>query len=125
MNFFEVEAGLQDGTIRCRIGGGELSLPKSVVDERSLGAIQGGRKAILGIRPTDLMANAERDLMLEGQVFLVEPIGPVSYVDAEIGGHAVKGLCEPDEAPAVGERVRFGAQAARVHLFDPVSEERL
>ncbi|WP_191057819.1 ABC transporter ATP-binding protein [Geminicoccus harenae] len=125
MNFFEVETGLEDGVIRCRVGQTVLSLPTGVVAEQSLGAIRGGRKAILGIRPTDLMANAQRDLTLEGDVFLVEPIGPVSYVDAEIGGQAVKGLCEPDEAPAVGAKVRFGALAARVHLFDPASEERL
>ncbi|HEX2527918.1 MAG TPA: ABC transporter ATP-binding protein [Geminicoccus sp.] len=125
MNFFEVEVGLEDGVIRCRVGDSVLSLPASVVEDVSLGSLRGRRSAILGIRPTDLMANAVRDLTLEGLVFLVEPIGPVSYVDAEIGGQSVKGLCEPDEAPALGQRVQFGAPAARVHLFDPASEQRL
>ena len=125
MNFFEVEIGMADGMIQGRIGDNVLSLPLSVVDEASLAGIGARRRAILGIRPTDLMVNAERDLSLHGDVFLVEPIGPVSYVDAEIGGQPAKGLCEPDEAPALGERARFGALAARVHLFDPASEQRL
>jgi ABC-type sugar transport system ATPase subunit len=125
MNFFEVEIGLEENVIRCRVGGTVLDLPAGVVDPASLSGIGRRSKAILGIRPTDLMANAERDLSLEGEVFLVEPIGPVSYVDAEVGGQAVKGLCEPDEAPDAGQPIRFGAQAARVHLFDPASERRL
>ena len=125
MNFFEVEIGLEDDAIRCRIGETVLSLPTGVVAEASLASIGARRSAILGIRPTDLQADADRDLRLDGQVFLVEPIGPIAYIDAEIGGHAVKGMCEPDLAPTVGAAVRFGATAARVHLFDPTTEDRL
>ena len=37
----------------------------------------------------------------------------------------VKGVCEPDDAPAIGERVSLSFAAGRVHLFDPTSERRL
>ena len=57
----------------------------------------------MGIRPTDLAVGIRRELDLDGDVFLVEPIGPISYVDVDIAGLAVKGICEPDEAPAPGE----------------------
>ena len=73
----------------------------------------------MGIRPTDLAVGIRRDLDLVGDVFLVEPIGPISYVDVDIAGLAVKGVCEPDDAPAPGSRVSLGASAIRVHLFDP------
>ena len=60
-----------------------------------------------------------------GDVFLVEPIGPVTYVDVDVGGSAIKAVCDPDQAPAVGDRVSLGFQAARVRLFDPATEERI
>ena len=64
----------------------------------------------MGIRPTDLLVGAEKELTLEGEVFLVEPIGPVSYVDVDVDGIAVKGVCDPDAAPAMG-----AAGAAGLH----------
>ena len=85
----------------------------------------GSRAAALGIRPTDLLVGAEKELTLEGEVFLVEPIGPISYVDVDVDGIAVKGVCDPDAAPAVGERVRLGCSTARVHLFDRASSQRI
>ena len=83
------------------------------------------RRVIMGVRPMDLTVGAEADLAIDGEVFLVEPIGPISYVDADVGGRAVKGVVDPDRAPAIGERVTFGFPASRVHLFDPASEARL
>ena len=62
----------------------------------------------MGIRPTDLAVGIRRDLDLVGEVFLVEPIGPISYVDVDVAGLAVKGVCEPDDAPAPGSRVSLG-----------------
>ena len=85
----------------------------------------GNRRAILGIRPSDLTVGADRELAISGDVFLVEPIGPVTYVDVDVGGSAVKAVCDPDQAPAVGDRVSLGFQAARVRLFDPMTEARI
>ena len=68
---------------------------------------------------------AGRDLEIQGEVFLVEPIGPISYVDVDVGGRVVKAVADPDRTPAIGERVTLGCAAGRVHLFDPTSEARL
>ena len=83
------------------------------------------RRAIIGVRPMDLVVGAERDLAIQGEVFLVEPIGPISYVDVDVGGRSVKAVADPDDAPTIGERVMLGCTASRVHLFDPGSEARL
>jgi multiple sugar transport system ATP-binding protein len=120
MNFFEVEVGREDGRLLCDMGDAVLTIPPDVA--RGIGD---RRKAILGVRPMDLVVGAERDLAVQGEVFLVEPIGPISYVDVEVGGRAVKAVADPDHAPAIGERVTLGCAAARVHLFDPASEARL
>jgi multiple sugar transport system ATP-binding protein len=120
MNFFEVEVGRADGRLLCDIGETVLSIPRAVAP--GIGDL---RRAILGVRPMDLVVGTERDLSIQGEVFLVEPVGPISYVDVEVGGRAVKAVADPDHAPAIGERVTLGCTAARVHLFDPASGARL
>ena len=114
------------GALHCAFADQSFRLPLGVVREEVLASFGGaGRRAILGIRPTDLVVGAERETALSGEVFLVEPIGPVSYVDVDAGGRAVKAICDPDQAPGVGERVSLGFQTARVRLFDPASENRI
>jgi multiple sugar transport system ATP-binding protein len=118
MNFLYGELTRQDGMLRFRTGQRTIELP----GESCTG---GPLDVALGIRPTDLMVGADRGLSLEGEVFLVEPIGPVSYVDVDIDGVAIKGMCDPDAAPAVGERVTLGCPSGRVHLFDRTTGQRL
>ena len=120
MNFFEVEVGRENGRLLCDIGDAVLSIPRDVAP--GIGDL---RRAILGVRPMDLVVGGSRDLAIQGEVFLVEPIGPISYVDVDVGGRAVKAVADPDRAPAIGERVSLGCAAARVHLFDPANEARL
>jgi ABC-type sugar transport system ATPase subunit len=118
MNFLDGELMRQNGTVSFRTGRRMIDLPAE-----SYGG--GPLDAALGIRPTDLIVGTDRGLTLEGEVFLVEPIGPVSYVDVDIDGVAVKGTCDPDAAPTVGDRVTLGCPTARVHLFDRTSGQRL
>lgn len=125
MNFFEVELQRTDGRLEARLGERALRLPLEAVEPASLASLGTARQAILGIRPTDLALGEERELALPGEVFLAEPIGPVTYLDVDIGGHAAKGYCDPDAAPPVGTRVVLSCPAARVHLFDPATEQRL
>ena len=119
MNFVEVDATRGDGRIQCSVGEQALALPPDLVG----GALPS--RAIMGVRPTDLMVDAERELSLRGEVFLVEPVGPVTYVDCNVGGMAVTAVCDPDNAPAIGAQVGLGFGSSRVYMFDPASEQRL
>jgi multiple sugar transport system ATP-binding protein len=125
MNFVDIELGPADGRLQCAFADQTFALPLDAVRPETLAGLRGGRKAVLGIRPTDLAVGVERELTLFGEVFLVEPVGPVSYVDLDVGGRAVKAVCDPDHAPGLGDRVGLGVQAGRVRLFDPASEDRL
>ena len=125
MNFMDAGLTRDDGLLKAELDGGSLHLPLASIDETSLAGLGQVRKILLGIRPTDLLIGAERDVMLEGKVFLVEPVGPVTYVDVDVGGIAIKVVADPDKPPKIGERVRLGASAARVHLFDHATEARL
>lgn len=119
MNFVEIGLTRTNGYVRCAIGKQHLDLAGDVVS----GALPDN--AIMGIRPTDLMIEAQRDTALSGDVFLVEPVGPITYVDCNIDGFAVKAVCDPDFAPAVGDTVSLGLNANRVYLFDRNTEKRL
>jgi multiple sugar transport system ATP-binding protein len=124
MNLLEVELARADGHLQCRLGTAVIDLPLDVVEPASLVGLPG--KALLGIRPTDLTVGPAQDgPVLRGEVFLVEPIGPVSYVDLDVEGRAVKAVADPDTAPAPGERIDVACPARRVHLFDASTEERL
>jgi multiple sugar transport system ATP-binding protein len=125
MNFLEVELAREDGRLRCTLGGRTLDLPLDTVDPESLAALGRPRKAVLGIRPTDLAVGGGQELSLRGEAFLVEPIGPVSYVDVDVDGVTVKAVADPDQAPRPGETVELGFAARRAHLFDAETERRL
>ena len=125
MNFFTADVSRQDGKLICAVGGHRIELPVEAASPASLPGLAQARRAVLGVRPTDLLAGADSELKLNGEVFLVEPIGPVCYVDVDVGGHAVKGICEPDKAPEPGERIALGFAANRVHVFDPNGGARL
>ncbi len=125
MNFLDVEIGRQEGALACRFAGQVLRLPLSTIDARSLTQLATPIPAILGIRPSDLVLGGEREQQIKGRVFLVEPVGPVTYLDVDIEGRSVKAACEPDDAPAVGERVTLGFANSRIRLFDRATEARL
>jgi multiple sugar transport system ATP-binding protein len=121
MNMLEAELVLQGDSVRALVSGQTLSLPRPTA--RSVW--EGTRKALLGIRPSDLGITAPADAALRGRVFLVEPVGPFAYVDIDIDGWSLKGTCDPDRAPAIGDVVGLSFIAERVCLFDPETELRL
>jgi len=109
--------------VACRLGGQTLMVPFPALRPGSRARLANGQKALLGIRPMD-MAVAETG-SLRGRVFLVEPVGPLAYVDVDIDGWAIKATVDPDRAPAIGQTVGVDIAAGRVFLFDPDSEARL
>ncbi len=125
MNFLAARLQREDGVLKVELDNETLNLPLNVVSEVSLKMLDHPLDVLLGIRPTDLLVVAERDVTLAGEVFLVEPVGPITYVDVDVGGIALKAVADPDAAPTIGEKISLGCAAARVHLFDRESEIRL
>ena len=125
MNFFNVEVAKQDNALVCAVGTQRLELPLEAASQATLARLSNKKMLVLGLRPTDLVAGAARSSLLRGKVFLVEPIGHVTYLDVEVDGHRVKGVAEPDEAPPIGTEISFGFLPGRVHLFDPETGERM
>ena len=125
MNFLDVKLGVADGMLTGRFAGHGFSLPLDVVKESSRQRLAKGRPVLMGIRPSDLLLGGGSDQQINGRVFLVEPVGPITYLDVDIAGRVVKAACDPDAAPPVGALVTLGFASNRVRLFDQETEERL
>jgi ABC-type sugar transport system ATPase subunit len=125
MNITTADVAISGGGLACRVGGQPVQLPADVVATANAARVRGMNRVLFGIRPADLLVGAERELRLNGRVFLVEPVGPVTYVDVEVGGWAVKAMADPDQPIAIGDAVALGFSPGRVRLFDPSSEARL
>jgi multiple sugar transport system ATP-binding protein len=125
MNVATAEVTVSEGGLICRVGDQTIQLPADVVAVENAERVRGMSRIVLGIRPADLLVGADRELRLNGRVFLVEPVGPITYVDVDVGGWAVKAVADPDQPIAVGSVVVLGFSAGRVRLFDPSSQARL
>ena len=125
MNVAQAEVTVSEGGLLCRVGDQTIELPADLFATENAGRARGMSRILLGIRPADLLVGADRELRLSGRVFLVEPVGPVTYVDVDVGGWAVKAVADPDQPIAVGGVVALGFSPGRVKLFDPSSEARL
>jgi ABC-type sugar transport system ATPase subunit len=124
MNFLDAELGLEDSQLAGRFAGESFTLPLEVVAERSLDRLRSRRQVLMGIRPSDLVLGGGEQA-ISGRVFLVEPVGPVTYLDVDVAGRVIKAACDPDMAPPVGETVTLGFASSRLRLFDQATEERL
>lgn len=125
MNVLEATLEAAGNALSCRVAGQALRLPAGAVREATLAGIGSGRRVLFGIRPTDVVVQGAGVGQLLGQVSLVEPVGPLAYVDLEVGGVAVKATADPDLALAIGDQVALTIAPGRVYLFDPETEKRL
>ena len=82
----------------------------------------------LGVRPEDLRVgplDATADGTIHAEVFAFEMTGDATYVTCKLGDRLVTAKAAKDYRAAAGQRVVFGLAAARCHVFDGRSEERI
>ena len=126
MNFIDGEIDIEGNMVIFRFTEHNLRLPTDVLRSTPFGQKHGSRKAVLGIRPEHLtLGDSRGDTAIVGDVFLVEPVGSVTYIDLRVGDILLKGITDPDHKPPVGETVPMGFNPGKVRLFDPRTEERL
>jgi len=120
MNILPGRVATRDGIAALMLGEREIVLPSRA------SAIPAD--VLVGVRPQQLhvlAADASPDLVLSGTVAVIEPLGPETFVHVEMGDSLVLASASAKAPPAVGERVRLGAEVSAMTLFDPVTERAL
>jgi multiple sugar transport system ATP-binding protein len=127
MNFLPGEISIANGQTAVAIeNGGKPTMIKLANGAGATGPA--GRRVVLGIRPESLSRHdpertSRREVaMLEAPVEVVEPTGAETMVVVRVGEREVIARFEPDEAPAVGERVTLAIDMAKICLFDAETE---
>jgi hypothetical protein len=80
------------------------------------------------VRPHDLApkANGGSDAFtVTGELALIEPAGPLHYLDVDVGGQMVKATCADPNGLVPGAAVTLSAPVQTVHLFDRESGLRV
>jgi multiple sugar transport system ATP-binding protein len=81
---------------------------------------------ILGVRPEEVIIRRQQETgSVPGEVFVVEDLGNERLVTLDLGGQFVVARMAADFPAEMGERLWFGFDPERAHLFDPISERRL
>jgi ABC-type sugar transport system ATPase subunit len=87
-----------------------------------------GPRRLVGVRPHDLAptANGGSDAFtVTGELALIEPAGPLHYLDVDVGGQLVKATCADPNGLFPGAAVMLSAPVQAVHLFDRESGLRV
>jgi ABC-type sugar transport system ATPase subunit len=93
-------------------------------------AVSGGHddSRVIGIRPHDLTPSSAAGgdaFALTGELALIEPAGPIHFLDVQIGDRMVKATCSDPGGRRPGERLTLTAPDRTIHVFDRDSGARL
>ncbi len=87
-----------------------------------------GAERVVGIRPFDLVPGngvATGGFSLDGELVLIEPAGPVHYLDVEVGNRMIKATCADPSGLRPGAALTLTAPEHSIYLFDRSSGLRL
>ncbi len=123
MNFISADLAERDGGLVAVSNGLALRLPDRAPP---LLATAGATRGVtVGVRPEDLTLGASGSGQVDGEIYVVEPMGREQVVDIRIGDNAVRAIAPATFGGKIGENVAVSFSAGRLHLFDPDSGERL
>jgi multiple sugar transport system ATP-binding protein len=122
MNFIKGTLTASNGQAVLNAG----SLTLSVPGERAK-AIAGAasRDIALGVRPEHLELGAPAPGTTVARVELIEPVGPVTYLDLALGDRSLRASVTGSQRFTVGQEVAVGFAADSLHFFDGQSGNRV
>ena len=119
MNFLDGSLVERDGEMYIDFGVFEIKLPSDMA--QVLKEANASSEVIFGIRPEDIKIG-EGDL--EGEVYVVEPMGKDSIVHINMGGDIIiRALVSGSAAFAMQEKVKLTFDMSKAHVFDKKTEK--
>jgi multiple sugar transport system ATP-binding protein len=122
MNFIEGDLTVEDGMAVIRSGGTSIN-----VDGQWAIQIAGRneRPLVMGIRPEHVRLFPDPNGHARGQVELLEPVGPVTYVDVRLGDLPLRASVPAGADLSPGQTVGIAFETDRLHVFDRESGARI
>ena len=122
MNLIRVGPATRDGRAVLRRDGFEAEVP-----ERVLSSVRTGGEVIAGLRPEHFRVareqRSEEEVRVPAVVDIVEYLGDELLVHARAGDVPLVAKLPTDERPRAGREVCFSLPVAKLHLFDPTTED--
>ena len=116
MNFLDVNFSQENTALQLQGESFELNLPP----EFAAAAAASNGAVTFGIRPEDIRLDDNGPV--QGEVFVVEPLGRDDLLDILVGTQHFLLLADPKSKLRAGDRVRLSFDMTRAHFFDPHSE---
>jgi multiple sugar transport system ATP-binding protein len=125
MNLLEGTVGLEGGRPILTHGDVHLALDPAIA-RAGVGALARPRRVNLGIRPEGVrLAREAGPSSLPARVFLVEPVGPVTYVDLRVNSSLIRASVDPALRPRAEDVFHVSIAADKAFLFDAESGQRI
>jgi len=125
MNLMEGRLASANGVPAIAIGGSLISATRSLA-ARMANLPKGSEDVILGVRPEEVVLfRSPEPGSVPGEVFVVEDLGNERLVTLDIDGQFVVARTPLEHPGEMGERMWFGFDPERAHIFDPVTERRI
>ncbi len=122
MNFLDCVLA-NDGTPALMSDGWSLTVPEAVRDAIKQAGLE---KVVLGVRAEDIaLRNQGEPGDLQGEVFLVEPLGDRNIYDIKLGSSLLRIKTAPTLMLDMGMPVYLNINRARIHLFDPKNDRAI
>ena len=121
INIFPCDVKEENGALVLDAGSFRLIAPDSV---KEFLAPYAGKKVDLGIRPSDFELTKEGTGAIPGHVDSIEPLGDAYLVYVRVGEKVVVYKYAGETAPEEKELL-LAPNMAKLHLFDPQTEERI
>ena len=103
---------------------GALNLPVPGDQARTV-AGAGSRPVTLGVRPEHLELSAPSEGATVARVELIEPVGPVTYLDLALGDRSLRASVAGVQRYSVGQDVAIGMAPGSLHFFDGQTGNRI
>lgn len=125
MNLLETHVTSLDGAPALELAGTVIPLT-GVLANQLAGYPAERRDIVLGVRPEDVVLGGDATQQsVPGEVFVVEDLGNERLVTLDLGDQFVVARVAADYPAEMGQKLSFGFQPERAHLFDPESQRRL
>jgi multiple sugar transport system ATP-binding protein len=125
MNLIECTFIEKNGKYLLETGVFTIILPETIGDVIKDKVVS--TELVLGVRPEDIIIFRKKipEAIVEGEVYLVEPLGSDIIVDLKIDDHIFKVKTTPDFKSSIGDKVWISFEVNKIHVFDKKTEKNL